>query len=403
MVAIAAREDEGAHAPATTGMRVAGLFAGIGGIELGLHAAGCSTTLLCEIDPHASKVLAARFPGVDLVADVRDLERLPVADIVTAGFPCTDLSQAGRTAGISGRNSGLVDQVFRLLGLGPGPRWLLLENVPFLLHLDRGRGMSFLVERLEALGFAWAYRIVDTRAFGLPQRRRRVLFLASRTEDPRPVLFGQDAGPRVWGDHDGLANGFYWTEGYTGLGWAVDAVPTLKGGSTIGIPSPPAVWMPDGRVLLPDITDAERLQGFPVGWTEVEPAAQGRRNGPRWKMVGNAVSVPVAGWLGGRLRAPDVGDRWTETELSSGDRWPEAAMGRGGRRYRAHVSEFPVREPYRHLADFLGPHGRPISVRGATGFLSRARRSSLRFPAGLLDAVRQYAPSLWETEPREAA
>lgn len=214
------------------------------------------------------------------------------------------------------------------------------------------------------------------------------------------MLFGQDAGPREWGDHVGLANGFYWTEGYTGLGWAVDAVPTLKGGSTIGIPSPPAVWMPDGRVMLPDITDAERLQGFPAGWTDVDPVARGRRSGPRWKMVGNAVSVPVAGWLGGRLRAPEVHDRWIEAGLPSGDRWPEAATGRDGRRYRVSVSEFPLREPYRHLAGFLGPSGRPISERGATGFLSRAGRSSLRFPPGLLDAVRRYAPSIWEAAPR---
>lgn len=146
MVAIEREPRVGPVALAPTGMTVAGLFAGIGGIELGLHDAGHRTTLLCEIDPHASKVLATRLPGIDLVADVKDIERLPAVDIVTAGFPCTDLSQAGRTAGIGGRNSGLVAQVFRLLEPRPGPRWLLLENVPFLLHLDRGKGMSFLVD-----------------------------------------------------------------------------------------------------------------------------------------------------------------------------------------------------------------------------------------------------------------
>lgn len=401
MVAVKERERRTTVVP--VGLSVAGLFAGIGGIERGLHLAGHHTALFCELDQHAADVLAAHFPGVDLVADVRDIESLPSVDLVTAGFPCTDLSQAGRTAGINGRHSGLVEHVFRLLERGPTPTWLLLENVPFLLHLDRGRGMSYLVERLEGLGYRWAYRVIDTRSFGLPQRRRRVLFLASRFEDPRPVVFGIDSGPRDWGDPASRANGFYWTEGFTGLGWAVDAVPTLKGGSTVGIPSPPAVWMPDGRVILPDISDAERLQGFPAGWTDVDPSATTRRNGPRWKMVGNAVSVPVAAWFGRRLLAPMVDVPWSEIELPSDDRWPEAATGHDGRRWRVGVSEFPVHEPYQHLAEFLLSEGRPISERGAAGFLARAARSSLRFPPGLLESVRRYAPTIWEVGKGEAA
>lgn len=391
MVAVAGYETaEELEPQRLTGLTVAGLFAGIGGIERGLHEAGHRTTLLCEIDPHASRVLETRFPGVELVGDVQDIDALPVVDLVTAGFPCTDLSQAGRTAGINGKHSGLVDQVFRLLERGPAPTWLLLENVPFLLHLDRGRGMAYLVERLEALGYRWAYRVVDTRAFGIPQRRRRVLFLASRTEDPRPVLFGEDAGQREWGDYVGRANGFYWTEGLRGLGWAVDAVPTLKGGSTVGIPSPPAVWLPDGRIMLPEIRDAERLQGFPAGWTDVDPDARARKNGPRWKMVGNAVSVPVAAWFGRRLSDPGVSRAWMSTNMTANQKWPEAATGHAGSRQTVEVSEFPVHAPYQHLAEFLLHPGQALSSRGANGFLDRASRSSLRFPPGLLDAARAH-------------
>lgn len=246
-------------------LHVAGLFAGIGGIECGLEGAGHRTELLCELDSSAASVLRARFPGVPLVPDVRELRALPRVDLVTAGFPCQDLSQAGRTAGIRGGQSGLVSHVFRLVERRrSAPRWLLLENVPFMLQLDQGRAMHFLTDSLAALGFAWAYRVVDTRAFGLPHRRQRVLLLASRAEDPRSVLFEQDAGELPDPDYRGRANGFYWTEGTRGLGWAVDAVPTLKGGSTVGIPSPPAIWMPDDAVVKPDVMDAERLQGFPA-------------------------------------------------------------------------------------------------------------------------------------------
>lgn len=370
-------------------MRVAGLFAGIGGIELGLHRAGHETALLCEIEAGAVAVLRDRFPGIPVQRDVRTLRSLPRVDLVAGGFPCQDLSQAGLTAGIRGRQSGLVEHVFRLVERGrSSPRWLLLENVPFMLQLDRGRAMRFLTSSLEDLGFAWAYRVVDTRAFGLPHRRQRVLLLASRTEDPRPALFEEDAGQPEDPDHRGLANGFYWTEGVRGLGWAVDAVPTLKGGSTVGIPSPPAVWMREDAVVKPDLRDAERLQGFTAGWTRAV-SSMPRGEGARWKLVGNAVSVPVAAWIGERIdRGSGSHAAAADTVLQSGSKWPRAAWGSpADKPHAVNLSMWPVRRRRPHLADFLRYGGDPLSVRACDGFLSRARSSSLRFPEGLLDAV----------------
>ncbi len=375
-------------------LRVVGLFAGIGGIERGLHLAGHRSELLCEIDEGARRVLDARFPDVPLHSDVRDLRELPEAGLVAAGFPCQDLSQAGKTAGIEGTNSGLVGEVFRLLeGLRDGPRWLLLENVPFMLQLDKGRAMAYVRRRLEELGFRWAYRVVDTRAFGLPQRRQRVLLLASRTEDPRPVLFADDAGGEPVFDPARSACGFYWTEGSRGLGWAVDAVPTLKGGSTIGIPSPPAIWLRtgDGSLVTPDVRDAERLQGFPADWTL--PAVDGRRvkKGTRWKLVGNAVSVPVAEWLGRRLAQPGIYDDTADLPLRRDTPWPPAAYSREGRVFRAGVSAWPTHAKYQHLAEFLAYPTTPLSERATAGFSSRAEASTtLVFPDGLLDAVRRH-------------
>src|SRR5690606_16179090 len=117
------------------------------------------------------------------------------------------------------------------------------------------------------------------------------------------VLFADDAVPRPaeeW--HPGRSVGFYWTEGNRGVGWAVDAVPTLKGGSALGIPSPPAVLLPSGSVVTPSIGAVERLQGFEPGWTgPAECKVPGRF---RWRMVGNAVSVHAAAWLGRRLADP---------------------------------------------------------------------------------------------------
>lgn len=376
---------------------VAGLFAGIGGIERGLARTGFESQLLCEIDPGAVAVLRRRLPDVPIHLDIRRLRSLPVVDVVSAGFPCQDLSQAGRTRGIAGQQSGLVDYAFKLVRRRRGgPRWLLLENVPFMLQLDRGRAMHHLTAALEEMGYAWAYRVVDARAFGLPQRRQRVLLLASRTEDPRAVLFADVAEVRPDGDPDAHACGFYWTEGSRGLGWAVNAVPTLKGGSAIGIASPPAVRMAGDRSLrTPGIEDAERLQGFPAGWTEPSVTDAGTRPGHRWKLVGNAVSVPLATWVGARLQEPGNYEPSHDRLLRPGESWPVAAWGFHGRVRVADLSAWPVRRRYRHLESFLRSPNL-LSARATAGFLRRAEASSLRFVDGFLDDVHEHLSRMRE-------
>lgn len=369
-------------------MILAGLFAGIGGIELGFHEAlgdEVNTVLLCESWDAAQAVLKAHFPETEIHPDVRQLSKLPRdVDVLTAGFPCTDLSQAGLTAGIEGTASGLVSHVFEVLRLAKRARrrmpWLLIENVPNMLALDNGKAMSYLVEELESLGYRWAYRTVDSRFTGVPQRRRRVILLASVQSDPRAVLFADDAGEP---DECGLANnafGFYWTEGRRGLGWAIDAVPTLKGGSTIGIPSPPAIWCPEAavghRFIKPSISDAEALQGFPVGWTNVS-SDPFRRNGPRWKLVGNAVTVGVSKWVASRIAQP--GDPINEEEVwDRSGRWPNAAWGSNGKIIKVGVSEFPRREKYQHLLDVVdGRSAEVLSRRALAGFWNRLSEGNL--------------------------
>lgn len=382
-------------------LKIAGLFAGIGGIELGFQRAlgdGVQTELLCEWWQPARDVLAARFAGIDVYPDVRELVDLPAGlDVLAAGFPCTDLSQAGRTAGIGGAQSGLVSHVFDALRLADklGRRlpWLLIENVPNMLALDRGQAMRYLVTELESIGYRWAYRTVDSRATGAPQRRRRVLLVASRTEDPRQVLFADDAGVRPDGDYRDDAFGFYWTEGRGGLGWALDAVPTLKGGSTIGIPSPPAVWVRDARpgrkIVTPRIEDAEAMQGFPRGWTE--PADEHRARGPRWKLVGNAVTVDVAAWVAGRLAAP--GEFALESTAWDGPAsWPTAAWGDNGQVWTVPISEHPVRAPYRHLLDVIdADQAAALSLRGVLGFIRRLEQGNLGRHPGFRTDVAEHA------------
>ena len=360
------------------GLRTVGLFAGIGGLELGLATAGHKTELMVEIDSAANAVLETRFPEIEKARDVRTLKSLPGGiELLVGGFPCQDLSQAGMTDGIHGAKSGLVMEVFRLARKSRVP-WILLENVPFMLQLNRGEAIRHIVSELEEMGYAWAYRKIDTRAFGLPQRRERIFLLASRVADPATLIFQQQVQPQVPTNHHGTACGFYWTEGTRGLGWAVDAIPTLKGGSTIGIPSSPAIWMPDGRICTPDIRDGERLQGFEADWTE--PAVSVARSGYRWKLVGNAVSVPAAAWIGRTLNQRP-GDVPNETwELGATGSWPDAAFGKGGEHRELSCSSWPVMSDTEPLAAFLKYPTKPLSERATLGFYKRLTGGSLKYP-----------------------
>lgn len=379
-IAGAKKEKKG---PTPTKFTVAGLFAGVGGLEEGFRQAGHHSVMLCEFDPMARHVLANHFEDTELTTDVRDLKSLPDCDVLTAGFPCQDLSQVGRRMGITGPNSGLIGSVFDLLAKQKkAPSWVVLENVPFMLSLDRGNGIRTITRAFEELGYAWAYRTIDARAFGLPQRRRRVILIASKQWDPRPALLGIDAGapkPKARGSH---ACGFYWTEGNTGLGWAVDAVPPLKGGSALHIPSAPAIWFPRRRLIAtPAIEDAERLQGFTPGWTDIS-AEESRSAGKRWRMVGNAVSVPMAKWIAQRLTATTPPFHADEiVGLADNASWPSAGWGMKGVRARCDVSEWPVHVEGEHLAAFLRYRVMPLSKKATSGFLTRLRKSNLRYDA----------------------
>lgn len=381
-------------------MNVVGLFAGIGGIELGLSRAGHETSLVCEIDNAARAVLSNRFPDIPIHSDIRSLKKLPKGtELLAGGFPCQDISQAGGTKGLSGQNSGLVGEIFRLLEQNDVPN-VLLENVSFILSLDRGNVMRHVTLELERLGYRWAYRVMDTRAFGLPQRRQRLFLIASRVSEPFELLMHGDFKanePTAW---QGRACGFYWTEGIRGLGWAVDAVPTLKGGSTVGIASPPAVWLPDGRIVTPNIKDAERMQGFSAGWTE--SALQVSKAGFRWKLVGNAVSVPASEWIGHRLAEGGKAVDFRVRTFDSGKKWPVAAFGGPGQRsLGVDISMWPVNVFPQSLESFLKEEPKLLSLKATSGFIARLKSGSLKYPPEFLSALEKHAEAM-QIEPNPA-
>ncbi len=370
---------------------VLGLFAGIGGLELGLKQSGFHPVMLCEIEQGAQAVLKNKFPSAPLVEDVRTIKKVPCGvKIITAGFPCQDLSSSGLKVGIKGEQSFLVDEVFRLLGTTEDLDWLLLENVKFMLHLNKGSAMSYITSKLTSLGYNWAYRVVNTQSFGLPQRRHRVYILASKKYDPRNVLLADDSGynPNKYTIEDGVPCGFYWTEGRYSTGMNINGIPPLKAGSTIGIPSPPAVLLSSGFAGTPDIKDAERLQGFPEEWTK--PTESVSKASHRWKLVGNSVSVPVAAWIGSRLNNPISYCSESDIEHNKTDKWPMSAWSMGSKVYKSFASEWPVNNTFIGLDNFLKYPLKPLSIRASKGYLSRAELGNLKHPTGFIENLMKH-------------
>ena len=172
-------------------MRHASFFSGVGGLDLGFKRAGIKTVSVCEIDPYASSVLAERFPEAPNLGSITEInaDEIPEADIWSGGFPCQDLSVAGKRAGFAGKRSSLAFTFLNLVERRR-PRWLVLENVPGLFSSNNGADFGRLLHEMEQLGYSVAWRTLDARYFGVPQRRRRVFIVASLEPDrAAEVLF----------------------------------------------------------------------------------------------------------------------------------------------------------------------------------------------------------------------
>jgi DNA (cytosine-5)-methyltransferase 1 len=155
------------------------VFAGIGGMSLGLERAGFTVRWQVEVDPYCETILARHWPAIPRRRDVRFAGRtsLERVDLIAGGFPCQDVSIAGKGAGLAGHRSGLWHAFARLVG-ELRPRWVLVENVPAL----RGRGADTVLGDLEAAGYAAWPCVVGARHVGAPHRRDRV-WIVGRVAD----------------------------------------------------------------------------------------------------------------------------------------------------------------------------------------------------------------------------
>lgn len=164
------------------------LFAGVGGFDLAMTRKGIKVVATVEIDKKCNEVLAKRFPDAKQFTDVQQITGKDLIDagfnpregIITGGFPCQDLSVAGKRAGLAGARSGLFWEIRRLVE-ETQTEWFILENVPGLLSSNGGKDFGIVLGEMADLGYSLGWRVLDAQYFGVPQRRRRVFIVGSRT------------------------------------------------------------------------------------------------------------------------------------------------------------------------------------------------------------------------------
>jgi len=165
-------------------LKVLDLFSGYGGFSLGLErTGGFKTVAFCEIETNPQKVLAKNWPGVPCYENITtsDFRQVGPVGMVTAGFPCQDISYAGKGAGLAGENSGLFWYVLRTICMVGQPR-LLLENVSALLN----RGLSTVLGSLAEIGYDTEWHCIPARYVGAPHGRDRIWIIANPNGDKQP-------------------------------------------------------------------------------------------------------------------------------------------------------------------------------------------------------------------------
>ncbi len=371
-------------------MKFGSLFSGIGGFDLAFERAGMQCAWQCEIDKNCQKLLSNKF-NARIFEDVRNITRnnAEPVDVICGGFPCQDVSVAGKRTGLAGERSGLWFEFQRILS-ELRPQWAIIENVPGLLSSARGRDFAVILQGLGELGYLTCWRVLDAQYFGVAQRRRRVFLIASlgdgrsaevlferegvrwdttpRREVGKEVAYSLRANPSHSGDKgDGGINTtlvsditipLVMAHGQANAEITEDMTPTLnasheqpivilndQGDAQMSISEnvtatlrsqehghQPVILdmqlaseayresgsisptlqsrMGTGGNNVPIVgvrrltpTECERLQGFPDGWTE------GFADNTRYKMLGNAVAVPVVEWIGRRVVMVSEGEQ----------------------------------------------------------------------------------------------
>ena len=319
------------------------LFTGIGGFDLGFERAGMECRWQVEVNRDCQRVLGKRFTNVERFEDVTRVADLSRVDVICGGFPCQDLSVAGKRQGLAGARSGLWFEFLRIIREAR-PQTVIIENVPGLLSGGGGRDFAVILQGLVKSGYGVAWRVFDAQYFGLAQRRKRVFIVGSLGNGScAEILFESEscggntppsrkarsgiAGasgrnveggsvPEVaWALQERDAKGqdsstkdghliIAFTERSRQEGRNLETSENLSSaltnpGSGTGAHCRKIAVSFGVRRLTP--IECERLQGFPDNWTAQDVTGKAISDSARYRMLGNAVAVPVAEWIGKQI------------------------------------------------------------------------------------------------------
>jgi len=357
------------------------LFSGIGGLESPDNV----PLACCEMDVECQKELRNRYPSAEIHDLVEDFKP-PRTDVVVGGWPCQDLSVAGNRKGLDGNRSGLFFELVRV-ARESGAHSIIGENVPNLIRSRGGADFDSVINTLSEAGYPnISWRMLNAREFGLPHQRLRLFIIASQFKEiatslHRDVAEFPSSEPEF--DQVEYCNGFYWTAGLQSICLSEGFTPTLKVGSSLAIPSPPAVHF-DSTVRKLTSDECLRLQGFdPLEFYATKPKDVHR-------MAGNAVAVPVGNFVFDSVKSECIGiEELTMQRGFSFGRFPNHGLLLDREYWSV---EHKTGTLAVNLAEFIDTSNRlPISRRAANGLLARLGKSGKPCPEPLMNALSSAA------------
>lgn len=249
-------------------LTVGSLFAGIGGFDLGLErTGGFEVRWQVEIDDYCRRVLERHWPHVRRYGDIRTVTDVERVDVLCGGFPCQDISNAGKRAGIDGERSGLWSEYVRIIRL-VRPRYVLVENVAALL----GRGMGRVLGDLSESGYDAEWETLSGCSLGAPHSRERVFLIAYPTKE-------RSISSRM----EGSAETFRRIRDRVSRQWGTDWIkPEMDHSNAVA-----ATWGPEIQGI---------TQPCLIGMVDRD-AIELDRSGA----IGNAVMPELAEWIGSRI------------------------------------------------------------------------------------------------------
>ena len=289
--------------------KINSFFAGIGGFDVAFEKQGFSTTLLCEINPFCNQILSRHWPDVQKAGDINSIaeSEIPDSEVWCGGFPCQDISVArgaSERLGLKGKRSGLFYRFAELIE-AKMPEVVIIENVAGLFTSNKGRDFGVILQTLSTLGYGVAWRLLNSRYFGVPQSRTRVYLCCWRNNPVKAlnVMFDTNGAAKPKNERTDFITEESKPNEYPKVPKVAYCLAASSGRHTGTDWSRTYVVCEEGVRRLSPI-ESERLQGFPDNWTLPTMGAVNDENinTLRYTAIGNAVSVPVVAWIANKVK-----------------------------------------------------------------------------------------------------